>query len=122
MRYETYKIKRLWGGYASVRSCVIEFAKRTGRKVKIEYDEQYMMVDGETPYEITAPPQIAKITDKYLRKGKPYQLYDYFWAPLNEKTPRDYTCEGLSLLYKAFKTALKKEPKQLSFDTTLEKE
>lgn len=114
MKYETYKIKRLWGGYASVRSSVIEFAKRTGRAVKIEYDGQYMVVDGNTKYEITAPPQIAQKTDKYMRKGKPYQLYDYLWSPHIEKNVVDYTNEGLGKLLEAWKAL--KRPKQNTLD------
>jgi hypothetical protein len=110
MKYEVYKIKRLWGGYASVRSSVVEFAKRTHRKVKIEYDGQYMIIDGDTKYEITAPPQIAQRTDKYMKKGKPYQLYDYLWSPVNEKTPTEYTQDGLKELHKIMKSLFSKKP------------
>lgn len=114
MKPEVYKAKKLWGGRVSIRSSVLKYAKRTHRKVKIIYDGQYMYVDANTPYETTAPPQIAQRTDKYMRKGEAYELFDYVWSPVVEKNVVDYTSEGLSKLAEAW--ANFKKGRQMGID------
>lgn len=112
MNYLSFKSRKLWGGSVSVPSFLVDFAKKTQKKIKIEYEGQYMVVDGLTHYEVTAPPQIAKRTDKYIRAGQPYQLYDYVWNPQEDKGPIGYTKEGLERLHDAYAKIFGKKVKK----------
>lgn len=108
-----FKARKLWGGDVSVQSFIVEYAKKMKQKIKIVYENGYMIIDAKTPYKITAPPQLAQRTDKYIHKGTAYQLYDYLWNPV-AKEERDYTAEGikqLSEVWKRFKNKLDKQDK-----------
>jgi len=110
---EVFKSRKIWGGYISVPSFLYDYAKRTHKKIRIEFEGQYMIVDTKTPYEITAPTQTAQRTDKYTKKGTPYQLYDFFWVPVEEIRPEEYTATGLTKLHEAMAKFFKPKPTQL---------
>ena len=108
---EVFKARKLWGGYVSVPDCIVKYAVRTRRKLRVEFEGQYMMIDKNSKYEVTAPNQTAHRTDKYIKKGATYQLYDYFWLPVDEVRPTDWTTKGLEKLSQAWKNLNK--PKQM---------
>lgn len=113
----TFKAKKLWGGDVSVQSFIVEYAKKMKQKIKVEYQNAYMIIDGETPYKITAPPQIAQRTDNYIKKGMMYQLYDFAWNP-QVVEPDGYNEEGLRKLHEAMSKVFKKKDKQLDIIDT----
>ena len=110
---QIYKIKRLWGGKASIRSSIIEHIKKMKQQLRVEYQNGYMIINGDTPYEITAPSQIAQRTDEYIKKGQLYQLYDYEWNPTVVVT--DYNKEGLQKLHDIYYKVFGNKDEQLSF-------
>ena len=95
-----YKCKKLWGGKVSVRSCVVDYARRTGQSIEVEFNGQKMVINNKSAYEVTAPPQTAQRTDRYMKKGESYQLYDFLWQPKIEIN--DWTNEGRSKLLSAW--------------------
>lgn len=107
-----FKARKLWGGDVSVQGHIVEHAKKMKQKIKIMYQNAYMIIDGNTPYQITAPAMIAQHTDSYIKKGQMYQLYDYRWNPQVVKQ-EDYTVEGMEKLHSAMEKIFKKKDKQL---------
>lgn len=104
----TFHARKLWGGDVSVQSFIVEYARKMKQKIEIIYDNATMIIDSNTPYKITAPTQIAQRTDKYIKKGEAYQLYDYKWHPQIVKE-EEYTREGLEKLHEAMSKLFKKE-------------
>ena len=102
-----------------MRSSTVEHAKKMKQVIKIEYQNGYMMIDGNTPYEITAPPQIAQRTDEYVKKGEMYQLYDYAWNPTIVE--QDYNAEGLTKMHEAMSKVFGKKPQRLEIHLTIDK-
>jgi hypothetical protein len=108
-----YKCKKMWQGRVSVRSYLVEYCQKMKEPLVIEFEGKRMKVKDLKDYACDERPQIAQRSDKYIKRGETYHLYDFEFIP-EEPTPLDYTKEGLSSLLKAWK-ALKK-PKQLSLD------
>lgn len=106
-----FRAKKLWGGDVSVQSHIVEHAKKMKQKIKVEYQNAYMIIDGNTPYQITAPAMIALHTDSYIKKGQMYQLYDYRWNP--QVIEPEMSIEGRLKMLQAFKDMKKKKDKQL---------
>lgn len=102
----------MWGGDVSVGSFVVKYALKTKQKIRLEYDSGHMIIDGNTPYKITAPTQIAQRTDQYIKKGEPYQLYDYKWEP-RVVEPDGYTEEGMIKLHEVMLKVFGKKTEQL---------
>ena len=103
-----FPTRKLWGGDVSVPSFLVQYAKKMHQQIKITHENAYMIIDGKTPYLITAPTQVAQHTDKYIKRGEYYSLYDYKWNPTIEV--KDYTKEGLGKLHNAMSKIFKKKP------------
>jgi hypothetical protein len=114
---EVFSSRKLYNGYVSVPSCIVEYAKRNHKNLRVEYGGQYMIVTPKTPYEVTAPPQQARRTDKYIKKDEYYNLWDYQWLPIEEVKEAEFTNEGRMALLNAWKNL--KKPKQLELDNSI---
>jgi len=77
-----YKSLKLWQGKISVRSFIVEFAKKTGQSIEVEYNKQKMIVNSKTPYTCDQMPHLAQRSDMYIKKGDTYHLYDFEWKPI----------------------------------------
>ena len=108
---EVFKSRKLYGGYISIPDFVVKYARRTHKKVRAEFEGQYMLISPDDKYEVTAPNQTAHRTDKYIKKGQIYTLWDFWWSPVDEVKPTDWTMGGLSKLVEAYRKM--KAPKQM---------
>jgi len=78
----------------------------------IEFEGKQMKVRDLDKYYCDDIPHTAQRSDKYIRKGHQYRLYDYLFEPNIEATPpTDWTTGGISKLVEAWKNLNK--PKQL---------
>jgi hypothetical protein len=111
---EIFKTRKLWNGFVSIPNFVVEYAKRNHRPIRVEYEGKYMLVTKDSQYQITAPPQTAQRTDKYIKKGNQYELFDYLWAPVEEVKEVEFTDEGRTKMLNAWKKL--KAPKQMVLD------
>lgn len=106
-----YKCKKLWQGRVSVRSYIVEYCRKMREPLTIEFEGKLMRVRDLKDYTCDERPQIAQRSDKYIKRGEIYRLYDFKWNPTEEPTPLDYTKEGLGKLLEAWKAL--KRPKQM---------
>lgn len=114
-----YKAKKMWQGKVSVRSFIVEYCRKMREPLQIEYDGRIMKVKNLKDYTCDERPQIAQRSDKYIKKGEIYRLYDYEFFPQEEVNPAsDWEMEGLKKMLIAWKNS--KKPKQLSLDKTKE--
>lgn len=97
-----YHCAKLWGGRVSVRDCVVKYAKKTGQAIQVEYDGQVMKINSTTPYTCDMRHHIAQMTDKYIKQGQTYLLFDYTWTPVVE-SENEWTDEGKSKMFEAMK-------------------
>ena len=70
-----------------------------------------MKVKNLKDYTCDERPQIAQRSDKYIKKGSIYRLYDYEFIPQETAKELDWTLDGLRKLSEAFKNLNK--PKQM---------
>jgi hypothetical protein len=79
----------------------------------IEYGDKKMKVKDLNKYYCDQIPHHAQRSDKFIRKGEVYYLWDYLFEPNIEATPpTEYTETGLKGLLMAWKNLNK--PKQMS--------
>jgi hypothetical protein len=104
---EVFSSRKLYNGYVSVPSCILDYVKRNHKSLRVEYGDHYMIVTPKTPFEITAPPQKAQRTDRYIKKGEYYNLLDFQWLPLETVKPIEYTNDGRLKMLEAWKNLRK---------------
>lgn len=109
----SFKSKKLWGGKVSVRSCIVEFAKKTGQVIEVTHNGLKMKINSASSYTCDNVPHIAQRTDKYIKAGKVYQLFDYEWKPIVEND--EWTSSGKESLLSAWKK-LKEAKQKTLFD------
>lgn len=85
MKTEIFYARKLYQGRVSVQSSVVSYCQRLGRKLIVDYEGQRMLVHNLEAYECDGQSFLARHTDKYIKAGKTYKLYDYIWAPIEEK-------------------------------------
>lgn len=85
MKTEIFYARKLYNGRVSVQSSVVEYCKRLGRKLIVDYEGQRMLVHNLDNFTCDGQSFLARHTDKYIKSGNTYKLYDYIWAPIEEK-------------------------------------
>ena len=97
----------MFTGRTSVRDCIVKYCKRMKEPLVIEFEGKQMKVKDLDKYYCDNIPHHAQLSDKYIKKGQVYYLYDYLFVPNIEEVPaQDYTKEGLEMKLKALKDAL----------------
>lgn len=101
-------VKKMWGGKVSVRSYLVEYGIKTNQPLKIVFEGQEMVILPEKLKNYTCENQefTAKRTDKYIRAGEKYKLYDYEWIPQKNY---GWTEKGLKHLFECYKKVFKKK-------------
>lgn len=107
-----FKAKKMFGGRVSVRSYHIDYITRMRDKLRLIYDGREMIITPKTPYICDGRLHKAEKTDKYIKRGDYYKLYDYVF--LAKSKPIEETMEGLKAKFEALGRALGKTPKQES--------
>ena|SRR3990167_2297924 len=82
MSTKLYTIKRLFQGIASVRDYVIADCLRKGKKLKIVYDHESMILQPEQLLDKRFQINKRTFRSKYYPYNN-YTLYDYRWNPIN---------------------------------------
>lgn len=75
---KTYRIKKLFNGYASVRSTVIEQCKRYNKYLLIEYMDKSMLL---SPIELDTKKKQFNPNKIISKFNGIYYLYDYEFTP-----------------------------------------
>jgi len=117
-----YTCKKLFGGNVSVRDYVVKFAKKTGQIIELtlEINGQKMRINGDTPYRCDRQTFYTKRADSYIKKDKPYQLWDYTWSPQTIE-PEDINMDGRMAMLKAWKELQNNKNKQLNIEEVIKK-
>ena len=106
-----YTARKMWQGKVSVRSFIVEYCIKMKEPLTIEYEGKLMKVRNLKDYTCDERPQIAQRSDKYIKKGEIYRLYDYEFIPQEDVNPAsDWEMEGLKKMLLAWKNL--KKPKQ----------
>ena len=92
MSTKLYTIKRLFQGIASVRDYVIADCLRKGKKLKIVYDHESMILQPEQLLDKRFQINKRTFRSKYYPYNN-YTLYDYRWNPINP-TITENGCEA----------------------------
>ena len=79
-------------------------------KLKLVYDGREMIITPKTPYTCDERLHKATKTDKYIKAGQYYKLYDYIFTA--KPKPIQETMDGLRTRFEALGRALGKTPKQ----------
>lgn len=104
MKTEIFYARKLYNGRVSVQSSVVDYARRLGRKLIVDYEGQRMLVHNLDAYECDNQSFLAHHTDKYIKAGKQYKLYDYIWDPVKQKEEEpQIELGGRLLMLKAWK-------------------
>lgn len=85
MKIEIFYARKLYNNRVSVQSSVVDYARRRGRKLIVDYEGQRMLVHNLEDYTCDNQSFLARHTDKYIKAGNSYQLYDYYWDPIEQK-------------------------------------
>jgi len=93
MKTEVFYARKLYMGNVSVQSSIVEYCKRLGRKLIVDYEGQRMLVHNLDNFVCDGQSFVAHHTDKYIKAGRLYKLYDYSWNPVEQK----HTDEGEGL-------------------------
>ena len=104
-------VKKMWTGRTSVRDYFVKYCKKMREPLIISYGGKQMKVKDLNKYYCDNIGHYAQLSDKYIRKGDVYYLYDYEFVPDFEEPPKDYNEQGLKGLLMAWKNL--KKPKQL---------
>jgi hypothetical protein len=108
-------VKKMYGGRTSVRDYLVKYCKKMREPLIIDFENKQMRVKDLNKYYCDQIPHHAQLTDKYIRKGEVYYLWDYLFEPNIEATPpTEYTETGLKGLLQAWKNL--KKPKQMPID------
>jgi hypothetical protein len=107
----TYHCKKMYGGKLSIRSPIVEYCIKMKEQLTIEFEGKKMIVKNLKDYTCDERPQIAQRSDKYMKRGDIYRLYDYTFIPEEDK-PLDFTKDGMTKMYEAMKGFFKKKPEQ----------
>ena len=113
-----YTCKKMYGGRVSVRDYMVKYCKKMREPLIISYGGKQMKVKDLNKYYCDNIGHYAQLTDKYIRKGQVYYLYDFEFSPNIEEVSKDYNEEGLKGLLNAWKAH--KAPKQLGLDNKVE--
>lgn len=109
----------MFTGRTSVRDYLVKYCKKMREPLIIEFEDKQMRVKDLDKYYCDQIPHHAQHSDKFIRKGDVYYLWDYLFEPNIEVKPTsDWEMEGLKKMLLAWKNL--KKPKQLSFDKTKE--
>ena len=110
---EKYTAKKIYNGYVSVRSPVIEYCIKNKRDLLIVYKSESMLVNHLNLNKFISDNvwYVAKRSDKYMKKGVSYFLYDYPWIPksISKKPPTvtiSMTVDGAEMMLKALRESL----------------
>lgn len=101
-----YKAKKLWTGRVSVRDYIVAYCKKMNEPLTIMYQDRHMRVRDLADFYCDQRHHIAQRSDKFIRKGQTYMLYDYLWDP-SDPVEVEYTEDGRKAMLTAWK-ALKK--------------
>ena len=105
--------RKLYMGNVSINSQVVEYCKRLGRKLIVDYQGARMLIKDLDNFLCDGQTFIAHHSDKYMKAGNTYKLYDYIWAPIEAKHEEpEISMEGRLAMLKAWKDLQK--GKQLS--------
>jgi len=99
-----FQAKKLYNNKVSVRSCIVLKAdkKKEAIEVTVIGLEGRMRINAKTPYTTDGIEHIAQYDDKFIKKDKKYQLFDYEWLPIEEHK-EEQTESGLQVMLKAWK-------------------
>lgn len=75
---KTYRVRKLFNGYATVRSNVVELCKRQNRYLLIEYLDQSMLL---SPKDLEAKKHQFNPNKIISKFNGVYYLYDYEFTP-----------------------------------------
>lgn len=76
-----YTAKKMFGGRVSVKSPVVDYAKRVDEKIRLTFKDRFMIVTPHTQYTCDDRFHKAEKSDEYIKKGEYYKLYDYVFNP-----------------------------------------
>lgn len=116
MKIEIFYARKLYNSRVSVQSSVVDYARRLGRKLIVDYEGQRMLVHNLEAYECDGQSFLARHTDKYIKAGNTYKLYDYIWDPVKQKEEEpEISLNGRMMMLKAWKEMqANKKGKQLT--------
>lgn len=110
MKTEVFYARKLYNGRVSVQSSVVDYARRLGRKLIVDYEGQRMLVSNLEDYTCDNQSFLARHTDKYIKTGNMYKLYDYVWSPVEQKREEpEISMEGRMKMLQAWKDMQKKK-------------
>jgi len=112
-----YTCKKQFAGKVSVRSYIVEYCQKMKEPLTLLFDGKSMKIKNLKSYTCDNIPFVAQMSDKYIKKGAIYRLYDYEFSP-DPEIVQDYTDLGLKRKFEAMKEALfgKKKETQMSID------
>jgi hypothetical protein len=102
-----YKSKKMFGGRVSVRSCHIDYITRMKDKLLLKFDGREMIITPKTPYTCDERLHRAEKTDKYIKKGEYYKLYDYVFVA--KQKPIEETWDGVKARFEALGEGLRQK-------------
>lgn len=108
-----YQCKKLWGGRVSVRSYIVDYCKKMKEPLIVTFENKRMKIRNFRSFYCDGRTYTAEMTDKYIKKGETYKLYDFQWNP-EVKHEEYYTMEGMSKMVKCWKKI--KDGTQLPLD------
>lgn len=104
MKTEIFYARKLYMGKVSVQSSVVDYCKRLGRKLIIDYEGQRMLVHNLDDYTTDGQSFMARYSDKYIKSGNNYKLYDFQWLPSEQRHEEEQTSlEGRLAMLRAWK-------------------
>ena len=114
-KIEIFYARKIWNGKVSVQSSVVEFCKRLDRKLIVDFQGQRMLIQNLNDYTCDGQSFLAHHSDKYMKAGQMYKLWDYTWVPVEQKPEEpEITLEGRMKMLAAWKELQKKKQKQLT--------
>lgn len=96
----------------SVRDYIVKYCKKKREPLVIEYDDKQMRVKNLDKYTCDQIPHHAQLSDRYIKKGDVYYLYDFLFEPTIEVKKAEFTNEGRMAMLNAWKKL--KAPRQMT--------
>lgn len=110
MKIEIFYARKLYNNRVSVQSSVVDYARRLGRKLIVDYNGERMLVHNLDDYSCDGQSFLARHTDKYIKAGNMYKLYDYIWSPIEQKHEEpEISLGGRMMMLKAYKEMMKQK-------------
>lgn len=107
-----YKCKKMFTGRTSVRDYLVKYCRKMKEELIIEFEGKQMKVRDLDKYYCDNIPHHAQHSDKFIKKGDVYYLWDYLFEPNIEINPAEnWEMDGLKKMLLAWKNL--KKPKQM---------